>query len=149
MRDTRVLVVDDEPAIARVLRPALEGHDLRVITAGTGAEALAQLASFQPDVILLDLGLPDVDGVQLTGEMRKHTTAPIIVLSVRDGERDKVAALDNGASDYVTKPFSIGELMARVRVALRSREGEASLTPRPFGRLQVGDVVLDQRKHEV
>src|SRR4051812_10443006 len=108
MPTPRVLIIDDELAIARALRPALRGHGYEVAIAVTGSEARSQLDSFGPDVILLDLGLPDIDGVELTAEIRQRSNIPIIVLSVRDAERDKIAALDNGANDYVTKPFSMG-----------------------------------------
>ena len=148
MSSARVLLVDDEPAIARVLRPALQGHDYEVATASSGVEALRELETFGPDLILLDLGLPDLDGVDLAAEMRQRTGAPIIVLSVRDAERDKIAALDNGANDYVTKPFGMGELLARMRVALRP-SGQASGSSRSPRKLAIGDVVLDQGKHVV
>jgi len=144
----RVLLVDDEPAIARVLRPALQGHDFEVITASSGMEALRELGTFGPDLILLDLGLPDIDGVELAAEMRQRTGAPIIVLSVRDAERDKIAALDNGANDYVTKPFGMGELLARIRVAVRP-SGQSSAQAQSSRKLAVGDVVLDHEKHIV
>ena len=148
MSTPRVLIIDDELAIARALRPALRGHGFEVATASTGAEGHAQIETFQPDLILLDLGLPDIDGVELTAELRQRTDAPIIVLSVRDAERDKIAALDNGANDYVTKPFSMGELIARIRVALRplAQMPPSSSAPR---RLSIGDLVLDQEQHEV
>ncbi len=148
MRELRVLIIDDEPAIARALGPSLRGHDFVVATAPTGREGLAQVKSFAPDLILLDLGLPDVDGVELAGALRKVTGAPIIVLSVRDAEKDKIAALDNGADDFITKPFSIGELMARVRVALRHRS-ESGPMPMPVQTLSVGTLVLDREKHEL
>jgi two-component system KDP operon response regulator KdpE len=142
-----VLIIDDELAIARALRPALRGHGFEVATALSGAEARAQLDSFRPDLILLDLGLPDIDGVELTAELRERMSIPIIVLSVRDAERDKIAALDNGANDYVTKPFSMGELIARIRVALRPLGPlSSSSVPR---KLVSGDLVLDVEQHEV
>jgi two-component system KDP operon response regulator KdpE len=148
MAQLRVLVVDDEPAIARALRPALEGHDFAVATTSSGVEALALTEKLAPDLILLDLGLPDVDGVDLTAQLRKQTAAPIIVLSVRGADSDKIAALDNGADDYLTKPFSIGELMARIRVALRHAQGTtpASGTTRI---ISIGGIVLDSERHTV
>jgi two-component system, OmpR family, KDP operon response regulator KdpE len=148
MRDLRVLIIDDEPAIARALRPALEGHDFAVAVAPSGVDALAQIEKFVPDLILLDLGLPDVDGIELTAELRKQTQAPIIVLSVRGADRDKISALDNGADDYLTKPFSIGELMARIRVALRHihQEAPASVMSEP---ISVGTIMLDSERHTV
>jgi two-component system KDP operon response regulator KdpE len=150
MHELRALVVDDDPSIARVLRPALQGHSFRVEVAGTGEAALDLAESFQPDVILLDLGLPDWDGVELAAEMRRRTHAPIIVLSVRDAERDKIAALDNGADDYLTKPFGMGELMARIRVALRhATQTQATASPASPSKMAIGDVALDTGRHEV
>jgi two-component system KDP operon response regulator KdpE len=148
MRDVRVLIIDDEPAIARALRPALEGHGFAVTTASSGAEALFQFEEFAPDLILLDLGLPDADGVDLTVELRKQTQAPIVVLSVRGADRDKIAALDNGADDYLTKPFSIGELMARIRVALRHIQ-QPTLASAASPIVSIGGVALDSERHIV
>src|SRR5436190_9219725 len=148
MKDLRVLIVDDEPAIARALRPALEGHGFEVATASSGAEALSQVEGFGPDLILLDLGLPDVDGVALTASMREQTQAPIIVLSVRGADRDKISALDNGADDYLTKPFSMGELLARIRVALRRTQQTAQASTRPQP-MVIGDIALDPERHTV
>jgi two-component system KDP operon response regulator KdpE len=111
--------VDDEPQVRRVLRAALTPHGYRVLEAATGAEALTEAATRTPDVILLDLGLPDMDGVALTHRLREWSRTPVIVVSARGQERDKVAALDAGADDYVTKPFGSEELLARIRVALR------------------------------
>lgn len=158
---TKVLLIDDEPAIAKALRPLLQGHGFSVAVAETGANSLTQLESFEPDLILLDLGLPDINGVELTTELRRRTEVPIIVLSVRDAEHDKVAALDNGADDYLTKPFGFLELLARIRVALRhatstqgvqsidggTLAGPASLMPRH--KVQIGDVILDTERYEV
>jgi len=114
----RLLVVDDERPIRRFLHASLGGQ-YTVLEAATGEEALALTASGHPEVILLDLGLPDMDGVEVTRQLREWSKIPIIVISVREGEEDKIAALDAGADDYLTKPFSVGELMARLRVALR------------------------------
>jgi two-component system KDP operon response regulator KdpE len=114
-----ILVVDDEPAILRAVRTNLVRHGFQVATAETGAEALALAARSPADLILLDLGLPDVEGFEVIREIRARTNTPIIVLSVRGAERDKVAALDLGADDYLTKPFGVEELLARIRVALR------------------------------
>ena len=144
MLNIRVLIIDDEPAIARVLRPALQGHDFQVVTATTGAEGLARIGDFNPDLILLDLGLPDVDGHALLPDIRQHTTVPVIVLSVRGSERDKIAALDNGADDYLTKPFGIGELLARLRVALRHARSAPALAQQP---VVVGNLSLDPVGH--
>ena len=113
-----ILVIDDEPQILRALRAILAAH-FRVTTASRGQEGLTLAAANPPDVIILDLGLPDMDGIEVCARLREWTQVPIIVLSVRDSERDKVAALDKGADDYLTKPFGIEELLARIRVALR------------------------------
>jgi len=115
----RVLVVDDEPAIRRAVGTNLSRHGYRVEQAETGAEALDLYASFRPDVVVLDLSLPDTDGLDIVKRIRERAATPIIILSVRGGERDKVLALDLGADDYLTKPFSVNELLARIRVALR------------------------------
>jgi two-component system KDP operon response regulator KdpE len=116
---TRVLVVDDEPQILRALGINLRARGYEVDLAPDGEQALALAASHHPDVVILDLGLPGIDGVDVIRGLRGWSTVPIVVLSVRDGERDKVAALDAGADDYVTKPFGMDELMARLRAALR------------------------------
>ncbi|MBI3760632.1 MAG: response regulator transcription factor [Chloroflexi bacterium] len=117
--EPRVLVIDDEPQILRALRTILTEKRFRVTTASRGEEGLTLAAANPPDVVILDLGLPDMDGIEVCARLREWTQTPIIVLSVRDNERDKVAALDRGADDYLTKPFGIEELLARVRVALR------------------------------
>jgi two-component system KDP operon response regulator KdpE len=114
-----ILVIDDEPQILRALRTILTEKEFKVTTARNGEEGLMLAATGLPDIIILDLGLPDMDGVEVCARLREWSEAPIIVLSVRDSERDKVAALDKGADDYLTKPFGIEELLARVRVALR------------------------------
>jgi two-component system KDP operon response regulator KdpE len=114
-----VLVVEDEPQVRRFLRPALEGQGYRVQEATTAADAIVQATSHNPDVVLLDLGLPDGDGIEVTRRLREWSTAPIIVVSARGQEADKVKALDAGADDYLTKPFGTGELLARLRVAQR------------------------------
>jgi two-component system KDP operon response regulator KdpE len=114
-----ILVIDDELQIQRALRTILIEKQFRVSTASSGEEGLTIAATAEPDLVILDLGLPDMDGVEVCARLREWTQCPIIILSVRDGERDKVAALDKGADDYLTKPFGIEELLARVRVALR------------------------------
>lgn len=118
-KDPLILIIDDEPQILRALKTILSSSHFRVISASTGEQALALAAAEQPDVIVLDLTLPDMDGIQVCEQIRDWTRTPIIILSVRDDEKDKVAALDKGADDYLTKPFSIQELLARIRVALR------------------------------
>ena len=114
-----ILVIDDEPQILRAVRTILTEKQFKVTTASRGEEGLTLAAANEPDLIILDLGLPDMDGVEVCTRLREWTQIPIIILSVRDSERDKVAALDQGADDYLTKPFGIEELLARVRVALR------------------------------
>ena len=114
-----VLVIEDEQYISKVLETLLSADGYRVITAQTGAAARAHVFAYMPDVVLLDLGLPDVDGIQLLREMRERIHIPVIVVSARNMEKDKVAALDNGADDYITKPFSAPELLARMRAVLR------------------------------
>jgi two-component system KDP operon response regulator KdpE len=116
---TRVLVVDDEPQIVRALSTNLRARGYDVTAATTGEDALARAAEQRPDLVILDLGLPGIDGVEVVRGLRGWTSVPVIVLSVRDSERDKVAALDAGADDYVTKPFGMDELIARMRAALR------------------------------
>ena len=118
-----ILVIEDERAIQRFVRAALEGEGHRVIEAATAADGLREAATRHPDLVVLDLGLPDTDGIEVTRRLREWATMPIIVLSARGQEGDKVAVLDAGADDYVTKPFAVGELLARVRVALRRTIG--------------------------
>lgn len=115
----RVLVVDDEPAIRRFLHVSLAAHGYVVLEAASGQAAMAAVAAQHPDVIVLDLGLPDLDGVDVTRMLREWTQIPVIILSVRGQEQDKIASLDAGADDYLTKPFGMGELLARLRAALR------------------------------
>ncbi len=141
-----VLVIEDEPQILRFLRPALGAHGFRVVEAGNGAEGLRQAATRSPDIVVLDLGLPDMDGLEVTRRLREWTPVPIIVLSARGQERDKIAALDGGADDYVTKPFEVGELMARLRVALRHAarvDRESTEQTRSVGDLRIE---LDRRR---
>ena len=141
-----VLVVDDEPAIVRALSAALRARQHRVGVATTAAEALSQVATHNPAVVILDLGLPDLDGVEVCRQLRRWTDTPIIVLTAEGAESRKVEALDEGADDYVTKPFSTPELLARVRVALRHRRGpetEVSAVVR------VGDIEVDVPQHRV
>lgn len=120
----RILVVDDEPQIRRFLRISLTANGHTVDEAETGQQGIAACATATPDLVILDLGLPDIDGQEVISALREAGRVPIIVLSVRAQETDKVEALDRGANDYIVKPFGIGELMARVRVALRQRPGQ-------------------------
>jgi len=131
------LVVDDELQIRRLLRVCLEANGYRVTEASTGQEGLAEAAQRRPDVLILDLGLPDLDGVTVLKRLREWSRIPVVVLSVRDREEDKVAALDNGADDYVTKPFGSGELLARLRVAQRHSTPAAEATVFKSGQLEV------------
>jgi two-component system KDP operon response regulator KdpE len=119
------LVIDDEPQIRRLLRVTLEANGYRVFDAATGQDGLVQAAQRRPDVILLDLGLPDLEGVEVLKRLREWSRVPVIILSVRDREDDKVAALDAGADDYVTKPFNSAELLARLRAALRHTQPQS------------------------
>ena len=134
----RILVVDDETPIRRYLRAALSAQGFAVYEAANGQEAINGVLTNHPDIIILDLGLPDFDGIEVTRRLREWSQTPIIILSVRETENDKIAALDAGADDYLTKPFSTGELMARMRVALRR------MTSRPDDPvLQVGNLEMD------
>jgi two-component system KDP operon response regulator KdpE len=160
---SRVLVVDDEPQIRRALRTSLEAHGYEVVAVGTGEEGVVSAADAAPDLVLLDLGLPDIDGTEVIRRVRTFSEVPVIVLSVRESQQDKVAALDAGADDYVIKPFGMEELLARARAAMRraapddpappvlrygeleidlarrlvTREGEAlHLTPTEYGLLE-------------
>jgi two-component system, OmpR family, KDP operon response regulator KdpE len=135
---TRVLVVDDEPQILRALRINLRVREYQVDVAATGTEALAMAARHPPDLVILDLGLPDLDGVEVIQGLRGWTKAPIIVLSGRADSMDKVEALDAGADDYITKPFGVEELLARMRAAVR-RTGTAGDQPR----IRLGDLIVD------
>ena len=135
---TRVLVVDDEPQIRRAMRTSLEARGYEVHAVGTGGEAVVAAAEEGPELVLLDLGLPDLDGTEVIQRIRSFSEVPIIVLSVRDRQADKVAALDAGADDYVTKPFGVEEVLARLRAALRrSQAGEPSAPVQRFDELEV------------
>ena len=124
-----VLIVDDEPAIRRLLRTGLTAGGYRTIEAQTAADAIAMVGCESPDLVLLDLGLPDMEGIELVRTIRASSPVPIVVLSARDDERGKVAALDLGADDYVTKPFGMAELIARIRTALRHRLAQEGAAP--------------------
>jgi two-component system KDP operon response regulator KdpE len=138
---TRVLIVDDEPQILRALRINLHARQYDVITAADGAEALHAAASDHPDLIVLDLGLPDIDGVEVIRKLRTWTPIPILILSGRLDSRQKVAALDAGADDYITKPFNVEELLARIRAATRRATGTETPAPVRIGHhtVQVAD----------
>jgi two-component system, OmpR family, KDP operon response regulator KdpE len=145
-RDPLILLIDDEPQILRALKTILSANHFRIASAVNGEQGLALAAAQSPDVIILDLTLPDIDGFQVCEQIREWSAVPIIVLSVRDNEKDKVTALDKGADDYLTKPFGIEELLARIRVALRHSEQtignkETIIT--------AGPVVIDLARHLV
>jgi two-component system KDP operon response regulator KdpE len=141
MAETTILVIDDEPQIRRAVHNALQVLDARVLEAATGREAIDRAAAERPDLIVLDLGLPDMAGVSVCAEVRRWSTAPILVLSARHSEQEKVALLDAGADDYVTKPFSTAELQARVRAQLRrSRTGPGAGDAGP---VEVEDLRID------
>jgi len=139
----RILVIDDEAAIGRTVRAGLASAAFQVEWALSGVDGLAQAQSWRPDVIILDLGLPDMDGVEVVRGLRAWTQTPIIVLSVRDGDQDKVQALNEGADDYLTKPFSMPELAARAQVALRHAARMAAGGAAPAERFQTGGLVMD------
>jgi two-component system, OmpR family, KDP operon response regulator KdpE len=142
-----LLVIEDEPQIRRFLRATLTANGYRLLEATTGHEGLVQAATRQPELVILDLGLPDIDGLEVTRHLREWTTMPIIVLSARGQETDKIAALDAGADDYITKPFGVGELLARVRVALRHAM-HTSRDPEPAV-FTVGDLQVDMSQRRV
>ena len=141
-----ILVIDDEPQILRALRTILTAQNFRVTLANRGEEGLALAAANLPDLIILDMNLPDMDGLQVCEQLREWTQLPIIVLSVRDSERDKVRALNKGADDYLSKPFGVDELIARIRVALRhAAQSQTSANPQ----VTAGDLVIDLAAHTI
>lgn len=145
---TTVLVVDDEPAILRALTTGLRARDYRVLAAARGELAIELVVRESPDVVVLDLGLPDIDGVEVCRRLRAWSDVPIVVLSADGSDHRKVLALDEGADDYVTKPFSMPELLARIRVAVRHRPQGTDVEPAPSV-LTVGDLVVDLAHHQV
>jgi two-component system KDP operon response regulator KdpE len=145
-RAARILLVDDDVSIQRAVAPLLRSRGYHVDVVSTGVEAVKAVVDAGPDLIVLDLGLPDLEGAEVCRRVRAHTKAPIVILSARSGEAEKVAALDIGADDYVTKPFGPEELLARIRVALR-RVFEAE-TPE-VERVEVGDITIDFARHRV
>ena len=141
---SRILVVDDEPEIRRFLRASLRAKQYEVLEASNGTQALELMTQHQPDLMILDLGLPDIDGVEVTRRIREWSQIPIIILSVRDREKDKIEALDAGADDYLTKPFGVGELMARMRVVMRRIPSEAQESV-----FTVKGLKIDLSRHQV
>jgi two-component system KDP operon response regulator KdpE len=146
MSSPRILLVDDEVAIQRAVAPLFRSRGYTVAVAGTGGEALRMLGEHMPDLIVLDLGLPDLDGTEVCRRIRSQSKAPIIVLSARGAEADKVNALDLGADDYVTKPFGPEELLARIRVALRRVESDDD---EDAGSLRIADLTIDYSRRRV
>jgi len=141
-----VLIIEDEPQMRRFLRAALTGHGYKLVEAETGNAGLTEAATRNPEIVLLDLGLPDLDGLEVTRRLREWSEAPIIVLSARGQEKDKVDALDAGADDYLTKPFGVGELLARMRVAKRHRDAVGSTEEPVF---TLGPIRVDMARRRV
>ncbi|HEY9076239.1 MAG TPA: response regulator transcription factor [Anaerolineaceae bacterium] len=145
-KDPLILLIDDEPQILRALKTILTANHFRVAAAVNGEQGIAMAVAQPPDVIILDLTLPDIDGIRLCEQIREWSRVPIIVLSVRDSEKDKVAALDKGADDYLTKPFGIEELLARIRVALRHSEQSIG---NKQSIIRAGPITIDLARHLV
>lgn len=143
MYKPKILVVEDDPAITNLIRTTLDTQEYQYHTAKNGAEALLDAVSYNPDVIILDLGLPDMDGVEIIHKVRGWSMVPIIVVSARSEDQDKVEALDAGADDYLTKPFSIDELLARLRVALRRSRAEEGAAQTQSSIYRNGGIVID------
>lgn len=146
MGEPAIVLIEDEVPIRRFLRATLQAQGYRLFEAATGADGLVEVASRQPDVVIVDLGLPDMDGLEVIRRLREWTNVPVVVLSARGQERDKVAALDAGADDYVSKPFGPGELLARIRVALRHAAGIGRPEEAAFA---VGDLQVDLARRRV
>jgi two-component system KDP operon response regulator KdpE len=142
-----VLLIEDEPQMLRFLRASLGAHSYRLLESRTAEDGIAQAAARSPDLVLLDLGLPDMDGLDVTTRLREWTRTPIVVLSARGRDEDKIRALDAGADDYLTKPFSVGELLARIRVALRHAAGGAPRPGEPA--FTSGELTIDLAKRQV
>jgi two-component system, OmpR family, KDP operon response regulator KdpE len=140
----RILIVDDEVEIRRFLRASLSVHGYTVFEATNGDEALHKAVDQRPDLVILDLGLPDMDGVEVTRRLREWSKVPIIILSVRNQEQDKISALDSGADDYLSKPFGVGELLARIRVVMRR-----VVTPNGNSSYTIGGLLVDLARHKV
>ncbi|OXM16789.1 response regulator [Paenibacillus herberti] len=138
-KGARILLIEDEPQIRKLLKVTLQAHQYDLLESGTGSDGLLQASMNHPDLILLDLGLPDGPGLEVLKRIRQWSPVPVIVLTAKDREEDKIEALDSGADDYVTKPFSMGELVARIRVALRHAVGTASTEPV----LRFGELTID------
>ena len=146
----RILIIEDDKRINSFYKTVMAANNYDAIFAHTGTEAYSMITSQCPDVVILDLGLPDMDGMEILQKVREWSSMPVIVVSARTHEKDKVAALDMGADDYITKPFGTSELLARIRTAIRhTRSGLVSPTGAPIGRFAAGDRVIDYDKHRV
>ncbi len=145
----RILIIEDDPSIVNLMRVVLKAHDYEVFVATTGAEALSIAASWCPSLLILDLGLPDMDGVEIIRRIRSWSTLPILVVSARDHEHDKVEAFDLGADDYITKPFGTSELLARIRTALRHSNTVSMNSLSASQMFRAGALVIDFNKHTV
>ena len=146
----KILIVEDEKSISGFIKAILTSNGFDVIVAHSGAEAFSMISSHCPDLVLLDLGLPDMDGIQIIESVRQWTQLPIIVVSARSYERDKITALEKGADDYVTKPFGAGELLARIRVAIRhARSRSMDVSFANTGKFRAGELTVDCNKHQV
>lgn len=146
----RILIIEDDKRINSFYKTVMAANNYDAIFAHTGTEAYSMITSQCPDVVILDLGLPDMDGMEILQKVREWSSMPVIVVSARTHEKDKVAALDMGADDYITKPFGTSELLARIRTAIRhTRSGLVSPTGAPIGRFTAGDLVIDYDKHRV
>ncbi len=145
---SKILIVEDELRISNFISAVLSTNGYDVITAHTGKESCSMISSHCPDLVILDLGLPDMDGIEIIRSVRSWTALPIVVVSARMHERDKVEALDAGADDYITKPFGTGELLARIRTALRHTRSSAGGSISPSGLFTVGRLTVDYNKHQ-
>lgn len=145
MGNATILLVEDDPSIAQFVAASLSASGLRPVTATTAAQGLEEARAAQPALAIVDLGLPDLDGVELIARLRERAATPILVLSARTNEAQKIAALDAGADDYLTKPFGVGELLARVRAMLR----RAAASPEPAPLVEVGGLALDRQAHQL
>jgi len=139
----KILVIEDDHTILNFIQTMLEANGYQILTAGRCDQGLLMFSSHRPDLVILDLGLPDIDGEEFIREIRKNSMLPVIVLSARTEEHDKVSALDLGANDYITKPFGTAELLARIRACLRSSQFANTLSNIPTGRFQAGDLEID------
>ena len=145
----KILIVEDDRSISGLIRSILAANDYDMITVGNGTEAISMVSSHCPDLVILDLGLPDMDGLDVIRRVRTWTALPIIVVSARSSEQDIVTALDAGADDYLTKPFSPSELLARVRVAIRHAHAGGNAAISSTGKFTTGDLTIDYNKHQV